>query len=120
MQDQSVQEFELAEAKITHSCCCVSLLAQDSNSDVGLLDHSDIIAAITNCQNCKFHLILDKLDNSSLLFWRASTEDHRLSLIEKVDVQFNALWIIFRHHLSNVLALNHESEGHCVNDLIAD
>ena len=86
MEDQTVEEFELAEAKIAHSCCRVSLFAQDSDSNVGLLNHSHIIASIAYSQHCKFHLILDKLDDGRLLLWRTSAEDHRFRLVEEVDV----------------------------------
>ena len=51
VQHQPVQKPELSKTEITHHCCRVTLFSNDAHADLRLLDHTHVVAAITDTQH---------------------------------------------------------------------
>ena len=74
MEDKSIQKFEFSKAKVTNCSCWISFFANNTNSYVSLLNHTNIISSISDCQDNSLHILLYKLDNLCFLSWRTSAK----------------------------------------------
>jgi hypothetical protein len=72
--EQIFEMAEFGERDIGGKCGLHALFPDYTDADVGGLDHADIIATVTNAQNCLFliFVLFNTLDYHSLLLWRAS------------------------------------------------
>ena len=68
VQDQPVDHPEPGKTEIGHSCCRVALLADQTHSDVGLLDHAHVVAAVADCQDYGFHVLFYEFDDQGFFF----------------------------------------------------
>ena len=83
------QVLELDDRVVSKSCCLITLLALNSNANVGRLDHIDIVETITYGQ-CQFPIIeqvLDQVHDLGLLLWRRSIQDNRVRFEQDLTLE---------------------------------
>ena len=57
---ESTEELKLPDGIIRVASCLVAFLAKNTNTNVGLLDHVNVICSITDCQsNSLWIIVLD-------------------------------------------------------------
>lgn len=91
----------LGDGVVRRVCCLQTLIARDSNTDVGCLDHPDIIGSITNGQCDDLHLLLHHLHYLRLL-QRGNSEGEQSTTAETVhwtELDFdlprlNNIWLV--------------------------
>ena len=67
---------ELGQGIVTRLNCPHSFLAIKADSNMGFLDHIDIICTITDSQRYLSQVVFDQPNNISLFFGRNSAADH--------------------------------------------
>lgn len=80
-QYQSCQEAELSNGIIGTHDGLATFFTSDTHTDVGLLDHSNIIGTITDGKGHDFKTVLDHADDSCLLRGRYTTTQHGATLL---------------------------------------
>lgn len=78
----------LSDSIVRRVDCLQTLLARDTNSDVGSLDHTDIICSITDRQTQGAKIIFDQSNDLSLLQRRYSAADDSVTLCRQVQEKF--------------------------------
>lgn len=69
-EEERLQELELADGKVSTSGGLLSFLSEDTNTDVGLQDHTDIVGSVTDRKCGLFwEPFLDEVDDISFLLW---------------------------------------------------
>jgi hypothetical protein len=79
--EQAFEELEFSKAKIGALGGVSALLSINSQTNVSLLDHADVVGTVTYC--CRDRLVLTFLDQAydlSLLSGRHTTAEHRIAL----------------------------------------
>ena len=67
-QQDFLQKPELGEGEVCSSGCCPALLAHDAEPHVRLLDHGDVVAAVSHsCDDWFLGRVLHHLNNLCLL-----------------------------------------------------
>ena len=81
---QFPKSLEFGDGVITGLNCSHSFLAVNSNSDMSLLDHVDIIGAISDGESDLFEVVLDQSDHVRFFFGGDSATDHALAFCHYV------------------------------------
>jgi hypothetical protein len=64
------QEFKLSDSKVSASSGLLSFLTEDTNTNVSLKDHTNIIGTVTNGKCGLFwEAFLNEVNNISFLLW---------------------------------------------------
>ena len=83
---QPGEEPELGDGKVGRVCGLQPLVAGDADTDVGLLDHSDVVGAVADGQGYLMtnRALLYHLHHLGLLDRRDPAADHALTTVERV------------------------------------
>ena len=68
-EEQWLEVFELSDGEVSTSGGLLTFFTEDTNTDVSLKDHTDIISTVTNGQgSLRWESLFDEINNISLLF----------------------------------------------------
>ena len=62
-QEQLSQIAKLPNSNVGAACCLQALHTTDANSNVGSLNHGDVVGTVTNSKQKSFQVSFDELDN---------------------------------------------------------
>src|ERR1700722_10485636 len=72
-QEESPQESELGNGKISRPRSLHALIPTDANTNVSGLNHGDVICTVSNGQACSLEIVLDHQRDLCLLQWTHTT-----------------------------------------------
>lgn len=81
---QPVQSLEVGNGIVTESCCLITFLAHNTDTNRSRLDHIDIITSITNGKSEYIWVTLNEFYNFSFIIWWWSVNYNRLSFVKDI------------------------------------
>lgn len=79
---QWFEELELPDCEVCTPCGLLAFFTQNTNTDMGLCDHIDVISTITDSERYfRREPLSDKVNNISFLLGRNSTSQNNVNLI---------------------------------------
>ena len=88
--------IKLSDSIVTERCCSISFVSLNSKTDVGTLNHVNIICSISNwCCNwlSESFVRFDELHNFCLLSWRRTIDNDRFDTRQDVSKHLGAVFI---------------------------
>ncbi len=89
--------LKLSKVEVTGCSCAFTLPSQNAHTDIGLLYHADVIAAIANGKHDSLKFVLHEFDNEGFLFGGGPTKDNRGAFLNQPDIEFNSFGIFLLH-----------------------
>ena len=94
-QDQFAQLLELLEGKVRSQRCLEALFALDSNADIRLHNHANVVATVADSRNALAScVVLQGFAYFSLLRWGASADAHAWRLNRCVEEGVSCLLVV--------------------------
>lgn len=112
----------MTNSDVSASCSLETLNTADTDTNMSSLDHADIVGTVSDGQQERLQVTLDKLDNQGFLEWRHTARDWldgpRLEEEEQLHLPTDnslAQHGEVQEHLVEIL-LESEREGTTIND----
>eukprot|EP00047_Mylnosiga_fluctuans_P014814 m.41369 g.41369 ORF g.41369 m.41369 type:complete len:493 (-) comp5665_c0_seq2:2098-3576(-) len=113
-QQQALEEPELGDREVRSEDCLTALEARDADTDMGRLDHADVVGAITDCKRDCMLAVLDQLDDLRLLKGRHAAAHHGRATRRDADEHIGDLRLPGKHVIGPLalrLAIRASNEG---------
>lgn len=91
--DELFDIAELCNGEVGSQRCLHAFFTDNSKSNVGLLDHSDVVSTITNARNHLSSEILDVDGNEGFLSWAATAHTNGLSCLRHSEELFTKTFV---------------------------
>lgn len=82
VQQQPIQKSKLSEVEVRGCSRLISLLAQDTDANIPLLNHIDVVTSISNAQHRLPKCLFVVSRNESLLSRSTPTENERSTIVD--------------------------------------
>ena len=83
--EQLRKEAELAKRVVRAHCCLRALVTEQTNANVGFLNHGDIVCAIANRERHGLAAVFDELNREGLLSRAHTTADDGVALSAEIE-----------------------------------